>query len=711
MQIPILPSYRNILPLTFDDSLTYYEQMLQLYNVVNECYKQVSEIYNSLDGIVDAKLKGKLQAVIDECNSYTNAQIKGVNSELILINVKLTSMANEINTQYTTITDETDAKLDIIKHTMVTMSVAISKLTEILDQHMKDNNEQFKELYNNIEDIISKYMQKLSLNVYVWNPTNLMYEDVQKGINDVYRYSRYGQFTAGEYHELGLNAEQYDKQFFTAKKYETNVKHKWLHKIFHMLYSMFDGKRKDVREVVTNLGDWMKPYPLTASEYDNKNLSAKEYDNYNISGYDYDFNAKYETEGLKNYKRIESVRDLTQVKYVDQTARIDLLETDVAEIENDLETLNEGLQTTNNGLTEVKENVTLLTKSVDNLTLATETNAISITSLTDKYDSLERKTNANTTKITEIETTTNNTNKDLESLKEVVKKDTETLQGLVTKQETTDVDISTLKTDVTNLKTGVHDLDTIVENHDTLITNNTESINGLEGDVGDVNELNTEEKVVVKAINWLKAQLELIKGALTSITNWKQPFEDYFTYNTNNKCWEDKSEEGIKNVKGNGYVTNDVTGAIKDLTTRDTTNIVNAVNSLVADRGIMTILDTENKASLVMAINEVNKCIRTKAIVNSDPFLLSFGNVEVESSVKTVTINKRYTEPILTFFNAYIVEPTLAEINSVDIIEVRRDYEWITDFSEMGYKYSVTVRLAVNEGDLGKNFDAKLICM
>ena len=706
MQIPILPSYRNILPLTFDDSLTYYEQMLQLYNVVNECYKQVSEIYNSLDDVVDAKLKDKLQSVIEQCNNYTDAQIKGVNHELISINAKLTVMASEINKQYTTITNETDAKLNVIKNTMVTMSVAISKLTEILEQHIKDNNEQFKELYSNIEKIISEYMQKLSLNVYVWNPTNLMYEDVQKGINDVYGYSRYGQFTAGEYHELGLNAKQYDKQFFTAKKYETNVKHKWIHHMFHKLYSMFDGKRKDVRNIVVNLGDWMKPYPLTASEYDKKTLSAKEYDSYNISGYNYDFNGKYETEGLKDYKRIDSVRDLTQVKYEDQTARIDLLETDVAEIENDIESLHEGLQTANNELTEVKENVTLLTGSVDNLTTATQTNTTNITSLTDKYDSLERKTNANTTKITEIETTTNNTSRDLESLKEVVKKDTETLQSLVTKQETTDVDLSTLKTDVSNLKTGVRDLDTIVENHGTLITNNTESINGLEGDIGDVNELNTEEKVVVKAINWLKAQIELFKGRLTSLINWKNDFVD-----KNLKISEqgDVLEIGTVPSEENPVIyaqmKTPLYSASGDLYAESLE--VDKVNTKI---GKMAELSTPVTNNLVDAVNSVCNIVQPTGPFTNGSQIVSFGQITTTSTLKTVTISVVKTK-IPHYFSTYIVEPELAQVNCCDVIEIARNDKWIASENTMGYEYKITLRLVVQDADMGKNFDVKLLYM
>ena len=59
-----------------------------------------------------------------------------------------------------------------------------------------------------------------------------------------------------------------------------------------------------------------------------------------------------------------------------------------------------------------------------------------------------------------------------------------------------------------------------------VLTSNTESIQNLETsqealfeDIGEVDTLLTDSKVVVEAINLLKAQLELLKGALTQANN------------------------------------------------------------------------------------------------------------------------------------------------------------------------------------------------
>lgn len=413
IQFPLQPQYRNILPLTFDDSLTYYEQMLNLYKIITECYKDLETIKTELGDIVGAEVDlligEKTPAIIKEANNYTDNKVSTLQSAIKNLTTQIDIINNKITQQYQTITNETDHKIKALQNRLELTNKALNILSEKVNG--LDNLED--ELYNKLLGAIVEYMQELSLEVYMWSPVTSNYEPIESVTADVFNYGRYGQFSASEYDSMHYTAGYCDKKKLTVRQWLTNVKHFWLFRQLQKVFDGFTGNQGDGRETLTHLTDWMKPYPISAGNYDHKQMSASDYDNNNITAYNYDFNGSFETEGFKDYKRIDSVRDIPMVEMTGLDNRVSV-------IERDLDPMEAGS----------------LANVVDRLG--------------DLYD---------------------------------------------------DVKI------------------------------NVDTINY---DIGDVNTLITEDKVVVKAINWLKQQFEALKNSIANINTDLDSQKLTITQNTNN---------------------------------------------------------------------------------------------------------------------------------------------------------------------------------
>lgn len=477
MNIPFKPQYRNILPLTFDDSLTYYEQMLNLYNVVNKCYEDVKEIKIDVEEIVGKIVDEKTATIIKNCNEYTDNKIENVQNELKQLAIQLDNFNKKISDQYIKITGETDRKIERLQANINNVSESVMILSNIVKDILETQDETYTKMYLKLVDAINDYMYELSLNVYCWNPVDKNYTTFEKALNDVYDYSRYGSYTAKEYSERHLTAEEYDKKKVNAKKYATNIKHFWFIDKFLNFFSGFTGKLGREYLPIQSLTDWVKPYPLTSEKYDNKKITAKNYDDYDITAYNYDFNGKYETEGLKNYKRIDSVRDIPMVQNVDLENRVTTLENDLnPNVENSVA----------NKVVNLESKTTTLNGEYTALSKVVETHTTNIAGIDNDLTNVK-------TNITELQSDITENDRQIKSAKD---------------------EILSLQGDMTNAKEDIGALTHTVESTDSkigvmvdLTTNDKSSI------VKAINELNKKITTLTTENNSLKQEIATIKSA------------------------------------------------------------------------------------------------------------------------------------------------------------------------------------------------------
>lgn len=599
MNIPFKPQYRNILPLTFDDSLSYYEQMLNLYTVVNNCYKDVEEIKKDVEDIVGKIVDEKTATIIQRCNNYTDCKVKDVENDLLQLADQLNGLNSSITNQYIKITGETDKKIERLQNNINAVSESVLILSGIVKDILETQDETYKAMYSKLVGAINEYMSELSLNVYCWNPVDKNYTTFEKALNDVYEYSRYGSYTAKEYSELHLTAKDYDKKKFTAKKYATNVKHFWFIDKFLKMFSGFTGKWGREFEPIQSLTDWVKPYPLTSENYDKKNLTAKNYDDYDITAYNYDFNGKYETEGLKHYKRIDSVRDIPMVQNIDLENRVTTLENDldptvdgsIANRVDDIENATTSLTANYNSLSKVVDSHTMSIVQLDNDLADVGRN---ITELQSDMLENDRQIKGAKEDIETLQGDMTNAKEDIEGMKEVNKRLTEQVQTLTSKSSEIDTSIADINSTLSDHTTDIANLSTNYQNIDNRVK-------AIEGDIPGI------QNSITALVNKDKDIDKDIIDLQTDIGNVRNDYNNKF--DTVNEKIGDTSELLV----GDGVLTQ-ACNLLKQENTLIKSNIT-SLNSSIDDVdtkvGALTGLTTDAKSSIVSAINELNTKVTT----------------------------------------------------------------------------------------------------
>lgn len=597
---PFQPQYRNILPLTFDDSLTYYEQMLNLYNVVNKCYEDIEGIKKDVEEIVGKIVDEKTITIIQNCNAYTDNKVKNVQNELNQLSIQLDNFNKKISDQYIKITGETDRKIERLQANINSVSESVIILSNIVKDILEKQDKTYTEMYIKIVNAINDYMSELSLNVYCWNPVDKNYTTFEKALNDVYDFSRYGSYTAKEYSERHLTAEEYDRKEITAKKYATNIKHFWFVDKFLKFFNGFTGKLDRECSPIQSLTDWVKPYPLTSEKYDSKKITAKNYDDYDITAYNYDFNGKYETEGLKNYKRIDSIRDIPMVQTVDLENRVTTLENDLnPNVENsvankvvNLESKTATLNAEYTALSKVVETHTTNIAGIDNDLTNVKTN---ITKLQSDMTENDRQIKSAKDDILSLQDDMTNAKEDIEGMKEVNKRLTEQVQTLTSKSSEIDESIADINNtltqhtnDITSLNENGKKLDTRVKAVEDVIPGIQNNITSLENKDksldSDIIDIQTD---IGNIRNDYTVKFESVNNKVGNLDNANIPDSNKSNVVSCINYLHDSLDALTHTIES----TDSKIGVITDLTTNAKNSIVNAINELNEK---ITALETEN---------------------------------------------------------------------------------------------------------------------
>lgn len=128
ISFPNTPLYRGVLPCTFDDTLSYYEQIAQLYDKMRELVEYV----DNLEGIG---------------NAYTDAQISALRTEIQTQMAEIEGQANSIQSQLDALSAHVDTILpaaekfasDADQGVLASCNSNIAQSEERLQQYINEN--------------------------------------------------------------------------------------------------------------------------------------------------------------------------------------------------------------------------------------------------------------------------------------------------------------------------------------------------------------------------------------------------------------------------------------------------------------------------------------------------------------------------------------------------------------------------------------------
>ena len=292
---------QKILPLVYDDSLSYIETLCKVSSKLNEViddYNELIDYYNTLPQLLE-----QITAKLSELDDFVDT----INREFAELDARLTA---KVDKKLAKVDEELAKSLELIEHEMAELEAKVnveierlkSELTQIINSQLAVFRTELKLSENNTkawtEARLNEFLAELPdvQNVLVNNMITGKLEPVQDVIASMYDVMREG-LTAYEYDRLRLTASEYDNWIVNSipsglKVVEYDVHgRKYLYKDPKDYMSHpTSGKVVENKIVIDfNTSLLKQSGSYSASEYDNVGITANNYDALQLTAYEYDW--------------------------------------------------------------------------------------------------------------------------------------------------------------------------------------------------------------------------------------------------------------------------------------------------------------------------------------------------------------------------------------------------------------------------------------
>ena len=297
----VYPHCQKVLPLVYDDSLSYYESICKLVNKINEVIEQfddwsdviaeLQEAIKDIDGMksdINELQSGltsvrsdvqSLSEVITSIDDYVKALEKRYDARFKEDEQSISALAQIIGKMQTNI----DAKIEALREELIALfnSFTFEFKEELEMLQLKFNQlkvnvlAQLDELRRIVDEIDTKVVNPWHSNlrkVSQQRNVNLMYQDLADNVP-----------TASEYCQESLTAQEYTDLGLTALEYAEHGRRK-LH--ISWVFSPSFGWRQEISNVLTSILDFVYDV-YTATAYSELDLTADEYTELSYSADDY----------------------------------------------------------------------------------------------------------------------------------------------------------------------------------------------------------------------------------------------------------------------------------------------------------------------------------------------------------------------------------------------------------------------------------------
>ena len=224
--LPIRFHCYKVIPLVYDESLSYYEQLCKILKSLNESIAAINDLNTAvgdLSGNV-TQLNERVTNVENEIRSFEN----NVNNTLVHINESLA--------QYDERFSEYDARFDELEEQLVKeINNNVKALKDYVDETLADVENQIRaiveselqEIYNNMDKLEADLIARIDAEIRnliasipdlttieVINPVTGKLSKVQNALDDLFMNTRYNALTADEFNHLHLSVNACNKLMY-----------------------------------------------------------------------------------------------------------------------------------------------------------------------------------------------------------------------------------------------------------------------------------------------------------------------------------------------------------------------------------------------------------------------------------------------------------------------------------------------------------------
>lgn len=205
-----IPYFINTLPLTYNASITYYEQVGQLVYKINELIDAMNSYAEDYKSYTDEQI-----ALLKK---YVDSQITEVYAYADKINIDLTNLigitAENLKADYISKINQLNSSLNArITQEVFTINNQIT--SEVITLNTRISLE-----VQNLKDYIDSQL----IDIKVIDPTTGLISDLQTTLNNIVNLMKGDALTAEQYDALNLIAQTYDNKKLTAYQYDFNGK-------------------------------------------------------------------------------------------------------------------------------------------------------------------------------------------------------------------------------------------------------------------------------------------------------------------------------------------------------------------------------------------------------------------------------------------------------------------------------------------------------
>ena len=216
---PLFFKCHKILPLVYDESLSYYEVLCKVAKSVNETIESVNQLN---DNLVDVNSTvnhhtEQINAIAEEINNF-ESEINGKFDELVIrIEAELGEKFEDYDRQFAELKEETQAELMALEKELkdfmeLTFPQFEADIRQIIEEQLALIDAKFDSLEDDLKAYIynelQKILEEIPHHVWVLDPTTGEYGDIQSVINNFYNVLRYFALTADEFDALGMTVDE-----------------------------------------------------------------------------------------------------------------------------------------------------------------------------------------------------------------------------------------------------------------------------------------------------------------------------------------------------------------------------------------------------------------------------------------------------------------------------------------------------------------------
>mgnify|MGYP001055010536 CR=1 FL=1 len=285
-----------IIPLVYENELSYYEVLCRVKEKLNEVIKTVNTIYDSIIGDVNAIVDGLEERVdlkIEELENKMNQQLEQNRQDILALiaqmELQLKEQQDKINQQL----EQQDIKID---NKILQLEQDVETQIALLKAWVNGNN---TSILAYIDSEIQKVIDMIPTitSTQVINPITGKMEDVGTTIymlSNLFRifaepagnWDNRNYLTAGQFDELGITAWEWD--IFGWDAVGSAGKRSWKEPVMSMR-SPFNGEWDYYKDVINDLFEMHRTDAFTSAEWDNEEMVANYIDENMPNGHVFDW--------------------------------------------------------------------------------------------------------------------------------------------------------------------------------------------------------------------------------------------------------------------------------------------------------------------------------------------------------------------------------------------------------------------------------------